>query len=47
MCRPCIKEDGMSYGIDLWLIAPGCQNPWVDVFPINGMVCETGALVEA
>jgi len=24
VCRPCIKEDGMPYGIDICLIAPGC-----------------------
>ena len=37
----------MPYGIDICLIAPGCQNPWVDVFPIDGMACETRAVVEA
>jgi len=45
VCRPCIKEDGMPYGIVLWLIAPGCQNPCVDAFPIAGMACEIGAVV--
>jgi len=47
VCKLYIKEDGMSYGIDLWLIAPWYQNPWVDVFPIDGMACETGAVLEA
>jgi len=37
----------MPYGIVLWLVAPGCQNPWVDAFPIAGMACETGAVIEA
>jgi len=32
---------------DIWLIAPGCQNPWVDAFPIAGMACEIGAVIEA
>jgi len=37
VCRPCIKEDDMPYGIDL------C----VDKFPVTGMACETGAVIEA
>jgi len=27
VCRPCIKEDGVPYGIDLWLIAQGARTP--------------------
>ena len=37
----------MPYDIVLWLIAPGCQNPWVDAFPITGMAYEIGAVIEA
>ena len=37
VCRPCIKEDGMPYGIDL------C----VDKFPVTRMACEIGAVIEA
>jgi len=47
VCRPCIKEDGIPYGMDIWLIVPGFQNPWVDSFPIIGMAYETGAVVDA
>jgi len=47
VCRPCIKEDGIPYGMDIWLIVPGFQIPWVDAFPIVGMACETGAAVDA
>jgi len=37
VCRPCIKEDGMPYGIDLW----------VEKFPVTGMAYEVGAVIEA
>ena len=37
----------MLYGIVLWLITLGCQNPWVDAFPIAGMACEIGGVIEA
>jgi len=37
VCIPCIKEDGMSYDIDLW----------VDKFPVDGIACEIGAVIEA
>jgi len=37
VCRPCIKEDGMPYGMDLW----------VGTFQFVGIACEIGAVVEA
>ena len=37
MCRPCIREDDISYGIDRW----------VEKLPVTGMACEFGAVIEA